>query len=55
MFELRKSAKVLISRITVIPNYLTGKKYSVELMCANFATAKIVKDLNQLKIYSDMC
>ena len=44
MFELRKSAKVLISRITVIPNYLPGQKYSVELMFANFATAKIVKD-----------
>ena len=30
--------------------YPTGQKYSLELMFAKFATAKIAKDLNPLKI-----
>ena len=30
--------------------YPTGQKYSLELMFAKFATAKIAKDLNPLKV-----
>ena len=30
--------------------YPTGQKFSLELMFAKFATAKIAKDLNPLKI-----
>ena len=33
--------------------YPTGQKYSLELMFAKFATAKIAKDLNPLKISSN--
>ena len=33
-------------------NYPTGQKYSLELIFAKFATAKIAKDLNLLKISS---
>ena len=32
--------------------YPTGQKYSLELMFAKFATAKIANDLNPLKITS---
>ena len=32
--------------------YPTGQNYSLELMFAKFATAKIAKDLNPLKITS---
>ena len=34
--------------------YPTGQKYSLELMFAKFATAKIAKDLNPLKISATM-
>ena len=30
--------------------YPTGQKYSLELMFAKFATAKIANDLNPLKV-----
>ena len=33
--------------------YPTGQKYSLELMFAKFATVKIAKDLNPLKITSN--
>ena len=38
---------------TGIIAYPTGQKYSLELMFAKFATAKIAKDLNPLKISSN--
>ena len=35
--------------------YPTAEKYSLELMFANFVTAKIAKDLNPLKIFPNRC
>ena len=39
-----------LSRFSKVWLYPTGQKYSLELMFAKFATAKIVKDLNPKKI-----
>ena len=35
--------------------YPTGKNYSLELMFAKFATAKIAKNLNPLQLTSNWC
>ena len=37
--------------LSLMANWPTGKKYSLELMFAKFATVKIAKDLNSLKIF----
>ena len=35
--------------------YLTGQNYSLELIFAKFATAKIAKHINPLKLISNRC
>ena len=35
--------------------YPTGQKYSLELIFAKFATAKIARDLNPLKVSPNRC
>ena len=50
---LKFSLLFIIQGISLIFLYPTGQKYSLELMFAKFATVKIAKDQNPLKINSN--
>ena len=41
---------ITLNGVSYNTTYPTGQKYSLELMFAKFAIAKIAKDLNPLKI-----